>query len=161
LTQLVVPGARNISLMANRTYTIFWERQSMVNGVVYSATEINGLVCTVFSQASGQKIDVSRAPTNTSYNLGERQGSSILEFTTVDAGVYHLRCDYDRGRQTPQVVLAVGTGVVGGIFLLVGKALGSLFLSIFVGGGVLLTVLVMRQRSKKLVKLRQPTATSP
>jgi hypothetical protein len=39
LTQVVVPGEANLTLKHGVAYTVFYEQQSVVNGVIYSANE--------------------------------------------------------------------------------------------------------------------------
>lgn len=150
LTQIVVPGEKNLTLMPKRTYTIFLETESVVDGRIYSTTEsVNGLTCAVTSQASGNKINTRRPTMNTTYSAGGRDGRSVLEFVAEEAGVYHIACDYQEGSQGPQAVLAVGSGVTGRILSMVIKSLLSFFGGGILGGAIIATVFILRQRSKK------------
>lgn len=98
LTQIVVPGEKDLTLMPKLTYTILLEAESVVDGRIYSTTEnVNGLTCVVTSQASGNKIYTRRSTMNTTYSVGGRDGRSVLEFATEEAGVYHIACDYGKG----------------------------------------------------------------
>lgn len=137
LTQIVVPGAKDLTLKPKVNYTIFLETESVVDGRVYSTTEgVNGLTCVVTSQTSGNKMNLHNPSGNTTYSVNGREGRSVLEFGTEEAGVYHFACDYPASSQGPQAVLAVGTGVAGQIFSTVMKSLASLFGGGILGGGL-------------------------
>jgi hypothetical protein len=84
---------------------------------------------------------------------------TALEFDTTADSLYHIVCDYGVGREGPQAVLAVGSGVAGRIFSLVGKALLSIFCGMGLGVCIILTVLILRERSKKeTAKVSQPAS---
>ena len=150
LTQVVVPGEKDLMLQAKLRYTIFLEEQSVVDGRIYATrTNLNGLTCRVSSLTSGKKIDTHRAAMSTTYNVGGRSGRSVLEFLTEEAGTYHLTCDYQEGVQGPEAVLAVGSGVTEGIFGMILKCLAAMFGGGIVGAGVLVTVYSLRERAKR------------
>jgi hypothetical protein len=159
LTQIVVPGEKDLSLMPKLNYTIFLEAESVVDGRIYSTTEsLSGLTCLVTSQTSGNKMTTRRPSANTTYSIGGREGRSVLEFVTEEAGLYHFACDYEKGRQGPQVVLAVGSGVTERIFSTVTKSLSSFFGGGILGGGIIATIFILRERAKK--RLARPNQTS-
>jgi uncharacterized RDD family membrane protein YckC len=150
LIQVVVPGEKDLTLMPHLIYTIFLERESVVDGRIYSTKEnLSGLTCAVTSQASGNKISTRRPTMNTTYSVGGREGRSVLEFVTEEAGVYHIACDYEKGDQGPQVVLAVGSGVGEHIFSMVTKSLASFFGGSVLGGAIILTVFALRESAKR------------
>jgi hypothetical protein len=150
VTQIVVPGEKNLTLMPKLSYTIFLEAESVVDGRIYSTTEsVNGLTCVVTSKASGNKINTRRPTMNTTYSVGGRDGRSVLEFVTEEAGVYHIACDYEEGIHGPQAVLAVGSGVTGRILSTVIKSLVSFFGGGILGVAIIARVFILRQRSKK------------
>jgi len=150
LKQIVAPGEKDLTLMPNLSYTIFLETQSVVDGRIYSTSDrVSGLTCVVTSQQSGNRINTRSPSWNTTYSLGGRQGESVLEFVTQEAGVYHIACGYEGAGQGPQVVLAIGSGVGERIFSTVAKSMVSLFGGMFLGGAIILTVAVRRSRAKK------------
>jgi len=150
LTQVVVPGEKDLPLQSKVKYTIFLEEQSVVDGRIYSTqSNLNGLTCTVSSKASGKNIDTHRAAMSTTYNVGGRSGRSVLEFVTVEAGIYHLGCGYEEGTKGPQVVLAVGAGLKEGIFRMIEKGIGAMFGGGIAGAAILVTVFLLRERAKK------------
>jgi hypothetical protein len=153
LTQVVVPGEKDLTLQAKLRYTIFPEEQSVVDGRIYSTrTNLNGLTCHVTDLTSGKKIDTPRAAMSTTYNVGERSGRSVLEFVTEEAGTYHLNRGYEEAGQGPEVVLAVGSGVTEGILGMILKCLAAMFGGGIVGGGILVTVYSLRERAKKRLR---------
>lgn len=159
LTQVVVPGEKDLTLMAKLEYTIFLEEQSVADGRIYSTRResLEGLTCSVTSQTTGKKIDTHRATTSTTYTVGGRSGRSVLAFITEEAGIYRVSCDYSEGGQGPTAVLAVGSGVTEGIFKTVFQSLAAMFGGGAIGIGIILVVFFQRERSKKkLMVIGQP-----
>jgi hypothetical protein len=152
LTQVVVPGEADLTLKHGETYTVFYEQQSVVNGKIYSANgPLSGLKCTVNSLFNRDSIPLRLPSMSTTYDVGGRSGRSVLEFTVTRDEQYHFACGYDEGSRGPEVVLAVGSGVGQGIMKTVFSSLGAMF-----GGGglaaiVIVTVFVLRERSKKRI----------
>jgi hypothetical protein len=153
LTQVVVPGERDLTLQAKLRYTIFLEEHSVVDGRIYSTrTNLHGLTCRVADLTSGKKVETPRAAMSTTYNVGGRSGRSVLEFVTEEAGTYHLNCGYEEAGQGPEVVLAVGSGTTEGILGMILKCLAAMFGGGIVGGGILVTVYSLRERAKKRLR---------
>jgi hypothetical protein len=144
LTQVVVPGRVELSLKGGEEYTIFLERQSVINGMVYVTESINGLQCRVRSIETGRSVAVTTSA-GASYSLGSRSGQSILAFQTSQDGRYEMACDYD-GNTGPKAVLAVGTGIVSGILRTVLVSILSMFVGIGGCVAVVLTVIMKRRR---------------
>jgi len=150
LTQIVVPGEKDLTLMPHLNYTIFLEAESVVDGRIYSTKEnLSGLTCAVTSQASGNKISTRRPTMSTTYSVGGREGRSVLEFVTEEAGLYHVVCNYEEGSQGPQVVLAVGSGMGERIVSTVTKSLASFYGGGILGGAIIVTVFTLRERAKR------------
>jgi hypothetical protein len=155
LTQIVVPGEKDLTLQPRLKYSIFLEEQSVVDGRIYSTAEnLSGLTCHVNSLASGTRIDLHRSGISTTYNVNGRSGRSVLEFVTKEGGEHHIACDYEEGKQGPQVVLAVGAGVGEKIFSMVFVCLGEMFGGGALGAAIILTVFFKREGSRK--RLAQP-----
>ena len=112
LTQVVVPGHKELSLNKPATYTVFLEEQSVVDGRIYSTTEaVNGLNCSVTAQPGGQQIPLHHPRMSTTYNVSGRSGRSVLEFPVKVPGQYELSCNYPEDAKGPQTVVAVGAGI--------------------------------------------------
>ncbi len=95
LTQVVVPGEAELALQSGRTYTVFLEQESVVDGEIYSTTEpVAGLGCRLTSIPGGGELGVRRAGANTTYSVGGRSGKSVLEFSVPADGAYGFSCDY-------------------------------------------------------------------
>ena len=151
LTQIVVPGSKELNLQQGR-YSVFLEEESVVDGKVYSTTQsIDGLTCRVRSVQNGSSVAIENASMSTSYSVEGRSGHSVLEFSIQQSGQYTFACDYRENAKGQQVVVAVGSGVGEGIFQTVIGSLASFFGGF---GGALLVVLVVvfkRNRAKKLL----------
>jgi hypothetical protein len=150
LTQISMPGEKNLVLLPDSTYTIFLERQSVMGGRIYSTEEnLTGLTCHVSSLASGNQLRIYRPTGSTTYNVGGRSGRSVLAFDTKEAGTYHFLCDYEPGSTGPQVVLAVGTGIMEDIIRIVFVCNAWMILAGGVGAILLVLVFMRRERYKK------------
>jgi hypothetical protein len=150
LTQIVAPGEKDLTLKSKLKYTIFLERESVVDGRIYSTNEsLSGLTCFVISQTSGNKIDLYHPTATTSYELGGRSGRSVLEFVTEEAGVYRIACDYDEGSHGPKAVLAVGAGMAERIISMVFRCLASMFGGMTLGAAIIVAVAILRERASR------------
>lgn len=150
LTQIVVPGEKDLTLMPRLKYTIFLETESVVDGRIYSTTEsISGLTCEVTSETSGDEIETRLPTMDTTYSLSGRSGRSVFEFVTGEGGDYRVACGYGEGSQGPQTVVAVGSGMGENIFSTVMKSTLSFFGGCILGGAIILRVLILRDRAKK------------
>jgi hypothetical protein len=163
LTQVVVPGQIDLALKHGESYTVFYERQSVVDGKIDSSDKsMSGLECNVHSVPEGKVVPVRRSNGSTTYTIGGRSGSSVLEFSVAQDGQYHFSCGYAESSRGPEVVLAVGSGVGAEILKMIFAGLGALF-----GGGglaviIFFTVMFMRERSIMRSRARSinPTGSS-
>jgi hypothetical protein len=160
LTQVVVPGEAKLDLKHANLYTVFIERESVVNGKIYVTTDsLNGLECNLVPPSGVEKIPMRSPHMTTTYNIGQRSGRSLFEFRVPEDGSYSFACGYsgtERGGQ--EAVLAVGAGVGEGIFRSVLICLGGLFGGFATAGAVIATVFILRERSKK--RLASPSPLS-
>jgi hypothetical protein len=111
LTRVVVPGQASLNLERGRSYTVFYESHTTVDGKLYSTRPtVSALQCHVKSLNDGEEAAVSPSSNPTQYRLGGRSGHSILEFSAPRDGQYDFSCAYASGGHGTNVVLAVGTG---------------------------------------------------
>ena len=152
LVQVVAPGHADLWLKQNTTYTVFLERQSLVNGKIYSVDEsISGLMCVASSPTGDVHIPLSRPSFFTSYDVNGRSGRSILQFQTVQSGSYRFSCEYAEGSNGPEVVLAVGAGVGQAMLSTAIKSLSFLAGGMGLAGIVFVVVFFTREASKRRV----------
>ncbi len=160
LTQVVVPGSKDITFAKSGAYAVYYEYHSVVDGAVYASSETPpALACTLTSKATG--VDVGVVPdyveTNTYFTKDrERVGVLIQSITIDEPGVYTFSCRYADGRLQPEVVLAVGPNFVWeffGIAARSGAALAAgavvLFGSVLVSIVIAIVIAVKRHRSKR------------
>jgi len=141
LLRVVVPGNSMLVLAKPGTYTIFHERQSVVDGQYYASDTVAGLRVGLVAEATGAPVRVEPA-TSTSYSIGSRQGASIFAFTVDQPGRYRLTT----GLASGQAVLAIGQGMVGAIFALVGMTIAIACAGLAIAG--IIVALTIWQRMK-------------
>jgi hypothetical protein len=150
LTQVVVPGESRLEFQQAKSYTVFLERQSVINGKVHSTDDsVNGLECNLVPVGGVQKIEMRQSRMATTYDVGGRSGRSILEFRVPVDGTYTFACGYANVAHGPEVVVAVGAGVEGGITHMVLVSLAGMFGGFAMAGLVIVIVFVLRERSRK------------
>jgi len=145
LAQVVVPGETNLTLSQAGTYTVYLERESVVDGVVYTTSgDVQGLRVRV-SSSSGTPIEIGNPSMTSNYSIAGRAGSAVLSFTVSEPGQYHFAARYSDGRTEPQAVLAVGLGVAEKILTTILQAMGIGFLG-FVTGVIVAVITFMKRR---------------
>ena len=147
LMHLVVPGQADLNLVQTGLYSIFHERQSVVDGQLLHSNDIGGLRVSVWS-ASG--IDVPLAPPGASatYSIGGRAGVAIFEFEIREPGTYRLAAAYDGGRVLPRAVLAVGLGFISELGATIFGAIAILFTGLISAAVLAVVVFVKRRRTR-------------
>jgi hypothetical protein len=143
LIRVVVPGNATLMLDKPGTYTIFHEKQSVVDGKYYASDTVTGLRVELAAEAGGAPVRIVEPSTSTSYSIANRKGSSIFAFTVDQPGRYRLTTGMTGG----QAVLAIGQGTFGAIFALVGGTIAIAFAGLAIAG--IIVLLVIWQRTKK------------
>ena len=150
LLQMVAPGGANLFLKEPGEYIIFYENNSYLNGTLYSTGEqMSGLEILVKEKATGIDLATYPAKSSFTYSLGNRSGRSIMAFTTPRAGIYQVNASYS-GRAGPRIVLAIGKGIVEGIFSSIIISLAALFGSIVIAA--VITFVTYRRRKRAFLK---------
>ena len=92
LTQVVVPGSKDITFAESGAYAVYHEYRSVVDGAVYASSETPpALVCSLTSKTTGADIGVvpDYVKTNTySSKDRERVGVLIRSITIDEPGAY-------------------------------------------------------------------------
>jgi hypothetical protein len=147
LTQIVVPGKKDLALQPNTWYTIFLESESIVDGRIYSTrSDVNGLRCRVTALPAGNEIATHHPAVSTAYNVNGRSGRSVLAFFTQESSAYQLSCAYDQEAQSQQAVLAVGSGMGRTISTLVLTCLAEMFGGAVLGSAMIVFAVLRRKR---------------
>jgi hypothetical protein len=142
MIRVVVPGNATLTLDKPGTYTIFHEKQSVVDGKYYASDKVSELRVDLVGEAGGAPVRIVEPSTSTSYSMGNRQGASIFAFTIDQPGRYRLTTGMTGG----QAVLAIGQGTFGTIFALIGGTIAIAFAGLAIAG--IIVALVIWQRSK-------------
>ena len=159
LTQVVVPGEATLTLAQPGNYTIFHERESVVDGRVYSSGSLSGLRVTL-RNAAGERVPLSGPAASTRYNFGGRSGVGIFEFKITEPGRYRLSAAYEGGRTEPRTVLAVGSGFVASLLATIFGALAFAFGGVILGAIIAVVVFVKRRKARQFA-MAAPTMRPP
>ena len=160
LPQVVVPGDADLTLSRAGTYTIYLERESVVNGRLYSTTDgIEGLRVRVSSPANAP-LEMASPSMSSNYSIGGRSGTAVLAFTVSEPGQYHLAAEYPDGRTEPQGVLAVGLGVPEKILTTILQAMGIGFVSFVLGVIVAGVTFAKRRKASREAVVASPGAVT-
>jgi len=144
--RVVVPGSTVLALDRAGHYTIFHERRSVVDGRYYESRSVDGLRVTLVAEADGAPVALGPPKMSSTYEIGSREGASILVFDVVQPGRFRLSASLANGASEPKVVLAVSQGLLSGMFSLVFITLGIVFTGLGLAG--LLVLVVIWRRSK-------------
>ena len=151
--QIAAPANADLILSEPGEYIIFYENNSYMNGKFYSTGEqISGLEIRVREKATGLDLATYPAKGSFTYSLGSRSGRSIMAFTAPRAGIYQVNASYS-GRAGPEVVLAIGKGIVEGIFSSIMISLAALFGSIAIAA--VISFVTYRRRKKAFLKFEE------
>jgi len=132
-SRMLAPGERTMELKAAGLYTVYFESKGEFEGKVYLAPEgaPSGLELAIEEVATGEMIPVKLARSKSTYSLGSREGASIMEFFAQRPGEYRFKARVQEGwGKPPPFVLAVGRGLLKGIFLAVAKIFALVFILI-------------------------------
>jgi hypothetical protein len=153
LLQMLAPGVEDLFLSEPGEYTVFYENSSYFGGKFYSTDEpISGLEVNVREKATGQYLATYPAKSDFTYNLGGRSGRSIMAFSVERAGIYQVNASYSE-RNGPQAVLAIGKGMVEGLFSSILISLAALFGSIAIAA--VITFVTYSRRKKAFLRLKE------
>jgi hypothetical protein len=153
LMQIVAPASVDLNLSEPGEYIIFYENNSYINGKFYSTSEqIPGLEIHLREKATGLDLATYPAKGSFTYSLDNRNGRSIMAFTALRAGIYQVNASYS-GSAGPEVVLAIGKGVIEGMFSSFIISMAALFGSIAIAA--LISYVTYSRRKKALLKFEE------
>ena len=143
--QIVVPGRADLTLSRPGTYTIYLEREAVVNGRLYTTDDAIAGLRVQITSVSGGAVEMSTPSVSSNYAISGRAGEAVLAFTIAEPGRYQLVASYPDGRAEPQGVVAVGLGVPERIFTAILQAMAFAGIG-FVLGVVVAVVTFLRRR---------------
>jgi hypothetical protein len=158
--RLVVPGSAQLALDKAGSYAIFYEHRSVVDGVpFYSSPSRPQVRCDMQFKASGERVPLTDAwYMDSNYEMPSRAGTLLMLFDVDRPDTYVLSCDYAGSRDGPEVVLAVGTGLLGSAIELAVSVVSALAVPalLILGAGtvaalIVAIVSVLRHRSARRV----------
>ncbi len=146
LKQVVVPGNYEMMFEKTGTYLVYYEYESVGNGRVFSTGKIvSDLKCAVNHRESGRTILTGPASVSSTYTMGSRAGTAILQFRIDEPGLYDFSAWYDNGGQ--DIVLAVGQDFTIGLFMSIFGGIAILFGSWIIACIIFIFTLVKRKKA--------------
>lgn len=149
LTRVVMPGFAVLTLGEAGRYTIYHERKSVVDGRYYASERADGLKLQLVNEATGAVVPLSEAGGNSSYAIGNREGTSIFSFTVSQPGGYRISGELAGGRAEPKVVLAVEHGMLGAMFQTIFGAIAIVLGSLALAGAIVGVTIWQRMKAPK------------
>jgi hypothetical protein len=156
--RVVVPGNALLVFDKPGPYTIYHEKKSTVDGRYYASDNVDGLALGLTADATGAQVRLVEPTTTTSYEIGNRSGTSLYAFTLDQPGRYRLAANLASGRGDPKAVLAIGQGLFGNLMRAILGALAIAFGSLGIGGAIVFAVLWQRSKAAE-AKAAQAKAT--
>lgn len=153
MIRVVVPGNAVLTLDKPGRYTIYHEKKSTVDGRYYASENVSGLQLRLGDEATGQPVTLTEPAVTSTYEIGNKTGSSIFAFEIDRPGRYRLAADLAGGRSEPKAVLAIEQGMLGEMFSLIFGTMAIAFAGLGIAGAVVLVVL---WRRSKAVEPRRP-----
>jgi hypothetical protein len=155
MIRIVAPGTSVLALSEPGAYTIYHEPESVIDGKIYSAQNINGLRVAV-AEEGGEQVTVTTPAVTSRYSIGGRSGVSVLGFEIAHPGRYRLTAAYGAGRSEPVTVLAISQGFVGRLVMTIFGAIGSAFAGVGAGLTIALVTYFRRRRMLRAAGARLP-----
>ncbi len=153
LLQMLAPGDADLFLSEPGEYIVFYENNSYLDGKFYSTGEqLSGLEIHVREKATDLDLATYPARGSFTYSLGSRSGRSIMAFEIERAGNYQVNASYS-GKEGPKIVLAIGKGMVEGLFSSILISLAALFGSIAIAS--VITFVTYSRRKRAFLKIRE------
>ena len=157
VARIVAPATQLVHLEGGKTYTVFLEHRSVVDGKVYNSRPRVPLHMTVTENASGIEIKLQPPRVRSTYSMGGRQGFSLVQFDVERTGRYTV--EVGNQRKEPFVVV-VGdnfvTGTIGAIFGVILRLFGG-----FLAGGLIIVVALLRRRGSGTPPSPPPVPYAP
>jgi hypothetical protein len=145
--RVVVPGNALLVFDKPGHYTIYHEKKSTVDGRYYASDKVDGLALGLTADATGAPVRLVEPTTTTSYEIGNRSGTSLYAFTLDQPGRYRLAANLASGRGDPKAVLAIGQGLFGNLMRAILGALAIAFGGLGIGGAIVFAVLWQRSKA--------------
>jgi len=129
LTQVVVPGSKEISFPKAGAYAVYFEYRSAINGEKYVRSDTPPpLSCELKSKSTGETIEL--ASSNIEGNIyttenEERAGVHLMSITIDKPGVHIFSCQFPEDHTSPPIVLAVGPNLIWEFFNIAVKPISA------------------------------------
>ena len=147
--RFIVPGVYDLQVAQPRSYMLYYEYHTVVNGHVFDTSESTDITCKVVDP-SGHPVGVTPSALDTGYEFSGHAGKAIGQFTADRTGKYVITCAHESGTGD-RVALAVAPPLGGSFASSILKLVGLAFASIGAGLAILIAALVTRPHPKRPV----------
>jgi hypothetical protein len=108
LKRVAVPGQVSVPLEKPGTYTVYYEKRSVMNGQPYTAPDPLPEIALKVTGPDGESVEVSRKKSADMYDLDRYAGTGTWQFEVTKAGPYQLQVPPAESAPDAKLVLAVG-----------------------------------------------------
>jgi len=147
--RFVVPGSGLVKIEKAGKYSIFHETRSVIDGVVYTASELpSGMSISVYD-TSGTPIPTTSSSGGT-YTSGGYEGAAVLDVIFPEASDYTVTATVTSGTMSSPTVLSVSEGLMPKIMMAVFGGVSLMFIGLSVStlagiAGIVILLLGMRR----------------
>ncbi len=163
LTRVTVPGTGEMTLAEPGKYTVYHEHQSVVDGTPHSShgASPGALEYVLRNKATGTEVPLTVPSSDETYNFGARSGVAVMVFTISEPGDYELSASYREGHEGPEMVLAIGKGVLKRLAAAILTLLGAVGGGIVIGVAIIVVTALMRGKAKRALQAYPPQTMAP
>jgi hypothetical protein len=161
VVRVVVPGVVTLDLDEPGSYTIFHESRSVIDGVLYTSENVNGLRVTLRAEGSGKPVTIARPTMSSRYSISGHEGVSILSFDIAEPGRYRLSAAYDDAAGRGRTVLAIEHGFVARLLRTIAATIATGLFGLIAAVVIAAITFARRRRLRRQAVLQSGPATRP
>jgi hypothetical protein len=154
--RITAPVRTEIRLDDTGVWTVFLETGYVVDGKMITSTDAGGMVFRVFDP-SGSPVPVRASSAKSTYNMGSRSGTSIMEFKVEQPGTYRVEAAFEGRASEEPLVLTIIQNFMGRLIKLILVAIMILLVPLLTGILIIVLTLVFRViRRREMTNPPQP-----
>jgi len=148
--RVVVPGKQVINLSEPGEYHVYYETSSDIDGKKYepNTRDLSGINLMCYDADTNEKISLRYPNSNSNYNGLNSSGYGKYVFTIESATNIVIEGDY-YDYEGNEFTIRIAKNLIMNLFVGTLSAIGIMFASFALGGGIILFVAIKRNKYKK------------